>query len=471
MTDESAAAPTVAVVGAGISGLAAAKTLTEHRSPPRVVLLEADDRPGGKILTDHIEGVPVEAGPDWFVTRQPWATELCRSLGLGQALVPPARSGAYLWLGGRLLRLPDNFVRGIPVNPWAAVTGGLLSVAGALRASADLGLPGPLRGPDVSIGHLIRRRLGSEVLERLVDPVLAGSRAGRADEMSLAAAAPELDVVARSRSSLILGLRQSMRNSGSGAVPPFLGIEGGMTRLVDALVSSLARRAEMLLGERLERLLRDGRRFRLETAGGRKIAADGVVLAIPAFAAADALHKVSEGAARQLRAIPYASAAVVTLVYPPGAGSPPRDVAGLLVPSIEGRALTAASWYSQKWPQAKLPGEAIVMRCFVGRATDDPAPDLDDERMARRVIAEIGAAASLSGEPRLVRVVRWDRALPEYAVGHNERLDRIYAALEDVPGVALAGAGYRGSGLPDCIRQGVEAADKVIAASSATGWG
>lgn len=442
---------TVAVVGGGISGLVAADLLA--RREHHVTLLEADERLGGKILTEQLDGVTVEAGADSFLAREPWALDLCTELGLGDRLVEPAIFGAQVWIPSGLRRLPSDFTFGMPSSPVRALRSGILSPWGALRASADLLLPGPLTGPDISIGSFVRRRFGAEVLERLVDPLLAGTRAGRADEISLAAAAPQIDVLARKRRSLILGL-YSARRRGSLATgaPPFLAPKNGMQIIVDRLHRRLERRADVHTSAPVEGLEGTGDdSYVLHVTGQDSIRADAVIVATPAYSAAQLLRTVSPVAGSELAKIDYASVVSITLIYD-SSETISLEGSGLLVPSSAGKTLAACSWYSQKWPH-HAPGDGrLVIRCFVGRAAGDAATELADNDLIGRVAGELGEAVGLRSAPQTWSVTRWDRALPQYAVGHLDAIERIEQALERTPGIALAGAGYRGSGIPDCIK-------------------
>jgi oxygen-dependent protoporphyrinogen oxidase len=454
----------VAVVGGGITGLAAARALAERGV--EVVLLEAGPRMGGKIVTETLGDLVVEGGPDSFLARDPAARLLCEAVGLGRDLVAPASFGAVIWSRGRLRRLPPGWPHGLPVSPWTAWRAGLLSPLGAARAAADLVLPGSLRGADVSVGAFIRRRFGRPTLEQLVDPLLAGTRAGDTGELSLAAALPTIDSLARRRRSVILGLREA-RRSGSlpAGPPPFLSVRGGLGRLVEHLVDDLEGRARLLLGARVTHIEAARGGFALRLDEGETIAAEGVVVAVPAYRASSVLASLSAPAAAGLAAIEHASVAVVTLLYPPGSFDPPAGTSGMLVPSSEGRTLSACSWFSEKWPHAAPAGGEVVLRCFVGRSRRHPALSLPDDQLTERIAAELADALELESSPRSVSVARWDKGLPQYAVGHLERLREIEAALAKWPRVQLAGASYRGSGLPDCIRQGEAAAGRVLQAS------
>jgi oxygen-dependent protoporphyrinogen oxidase len=337
--------------------------------------------------------------------------------------------------------------------------GGLLSLRGALRGVGDLFNSKPLTGADVSIGALVRHRLGDEVLERLVDPLLAGTRAGDADEMSLAAAAPELDTIARRHRSLVLGLRAWRPERPQ--TPVFMAPVGGMTRLVRALETELLH-ADLRFGSPVERVEQDGTGFRVIAATGEE-RADAVVLTAPAYATARQVAGLDPGASQALSTISYASVAVVALAYPSSAGAPPQHGSGMLVPRAEAETVAACTWYSKKWPAAALP-DGFVLRAVVGRSGRHPALDLDDDDLVARVHEDLAAKLRLKEPPRSHLVTRWDDALPQYTVGHLDRVAGAELALAQRGPAFLAGAGYRGSGIPDCIRGAKEAAASVLSA-------
>jgi oxygen-dependent protoporphyrinogen oxidase len=447
-----------------MTGLVAARDLA--RSGAEVTLIEADERLGGKVRTLEVRGAVVEAGPDWFLTRNPAALELAREVGLEGDLVEPARAGACIYVRGRLAKLPVSAVRGVPLDPWEAVRAGLIGAPAALRAMADLVLPGKVTGEDVSVGRLIRRRLGAEVLERMVDPMLAASRAGRADDLSLRAAAPELDEAARRGPSIIRGLRAMRDRSQAGSpAPGFLGLSSGMERLVETVAAGL-QGVDVRTGTGVRGLEPADGGYVLEAGGA--IEADRVLLAVPAHAAAEQVRGSAPRAAQLLGTIRYASAAVASLVYRPGEIHAHGEGSGFLVPTAEGKAVTAGAWYSLKWPHAAPADGSLVVRCFAGRAHNDPVLDVDatsDADLIERMASEIGDIAGTQAVPDEFHLTRWPRALPQYEVGHNARVEALASALADeLPGVLVAGAGYRGSGLPDCISQGREAARRLLAA-------
>ena len=453
----------VVVVGGGIAGLAAAHRL---KSRAEVVLVEAADHPGGKFGTIDIDGVTFESGPDSFVAREPHVRELATAVGLGEELVPPAIFGAHIWIDGKLKRVPADFVFGMPTSPLAALRSGLLSPKGAARAAADLVLPGPLEGPDISISDFVRHRFGSEVLERLVDPLLAGTRAGLATDISLAAAVPQIDELARRHRSLAVGLARSKRaGRPMGGPPPFLAPRRGMRSLIDALVDDLGDPArppaDLRTGALVERIERRRSGYRVLIHGGAPVDGDALILAVPAHVAAGLLAELNPLAAAELRGIDYASAATACFIWPPGSVDVPPDSSGLLVPSQQRRTLAGATWFSQKWPHLGPSDGRMVVKAFAGRAAGDDEPHPDDDRLLGALLDELGSAVAVRARPLVAHLIRWPRALPLYAVGHLDRVERIETALGTTPGIVLAGAAYRGSGISDSVKSAQIAADRL----------
>lgn len=451
------------MVGGGITGLVAARALVRDQGVDALVL-EASGRLGGKVRTDELAGWPIELGPDSFLARDACGVELCRALGLEHELVRPAEFGAQLWARGAMRPLPDGFFLGLPSSPWALLRARVLSPAGAARALGDLVLPGSVRGGDVSIGSLVRHRFGDEVLERLVDPILAGTRAGTPDLMSLEAAAPEIDSIARSHRSVMLGLAHARRSGRlSGGPPDFVAPRRGMQALIDRLHDDIDSRVEVVTGVSVTGIQAGGNgEVVLDCGDGEARVADGVVLAVPTHEAAAVVAGLSPQAATALRGISCASVAIVNLLYDPGVVTLPARGSGMLVPRKEGRTLTGCTWFSRKWPHRRPPDGGSLIRGFIGRAGEDPSLRLDDEALVRRVHAELRLALGVPTGPRAAKVTRWPRAIPQYEVGHNRRVQTIEDSLARRAPVVVAGAGYRGSGLPDCIRQGGEAAARVV---------
>jgi oxygen-dependent protoporphyrinogen oxidase len=440
-----------AVVGGGVSGLVAAHTLAS--SGEEVVLLEKSDRLGGKLHTVDLEGATVEAGADCFVVRDRYALELCRDLGIDD-LKEPRSFGAWIWRGGKLRPMPGGTLGGIPTSVRTLLTARVLSLRGRFRALADLLLPGPLIGPDIAVGSFVARRFGREVAEVLVDPLLAGTRAGTLDELSLAAATPALDSVARRHRSVIRGLRWSDETG----PPRFLAPAGGMGAIAQALKERLqADGAEVRTGGSVTSITPSPGGYLLKTPDGT-VEASGVVLAVPAYSAAGILRELAPEAARELAGIRYASAGSVALAYPPGSVDLPPTGSGILVPGSEGAGIAACTWFSSKWPHLAPEDGRVILRCFLGRTGRHPALDLADVDLAAWAHAETDRMLGVRAAPLAHHVARWEQGLPQYEVGHLERVGRIDRALRSLPRVVVTGAAYRGSGVADCVRWGLEAA-------------
>ncbi len=453
----------MAVIGGGITGLSAASFLRRTRSSlrPHVILIEADERLGGKIRTSQLAGMPVEAGPDGFLARAPEAADLCRSLGLHGELVAPAPGPAYLWSRNRLRPIPTGLIMGLPTRLGPLLRSRILSPAGVIRAGLDLILPGQTRADDVSVGDLVRRRFGREVLERLVDPLLAGIYAGRADELSVLAATPELAALARRHRSLLLAMRASRPATSAPTAPPFLTLASGLQTLVERLHRDLdgvdVRTNVAVTGLAAT----PGRAYRLELGGGSAIEADAIILAVPAFAAADLLRAEGPVAAPALDAIGYTSVATVALAYPAEAFPVPLVGTGFLVARHEAPLLIGCTWLSTKWPHLSRSG-LTLLRCAVGRAGDERWREFDDAALTAHVHTDLVRTMGVRRAPVEAWVTRWERAIPRYAVGHLDRLRHIEEAMSHLPGILLAGAAYRGVGVTSCISQAKAAASQTL---------
>jgi oxygen-dependent protoporphyrinogen oxidase len=448
----------VAVIGGGITGLVAAY---EMRGRADVVVLEASSTWGGKIRTSKADGITFEEGPDSFLPRDDAPLKLCRSLGLGDQLVEPADFGAWLWHGGRLVPLPEGFVFGLPSSPMSILKTRLLSTRGVIRAAGDFVLPGPLSGPDVSVASFVEKRFGPEVMERLVDPLLAGTRAGDARAMSLAAALPQIDHIARTHRSITLGLRAQRNRTGGSVKPRFYSLRGGMQDLVDALLE--ATDADLRTGAAVTgiRAVDDG--FAVAT-DGESLSVDAVVVAVPAHVAATLFREMAPGASEVLARIRYASVATGNFVYPSDAVRIPSKGSGVLVPRSENRTIAGCTWFSAKWPHAAPPG-TTVLRAFAGRSHGDRTLELADDQLLDGMERDLADVLGIDETARSRSLTRWERGIPQLEVGHLDAISSIEGQLAAWPRLALAGAGYRGTGIPDCIDQARAAAAKILSST------
>ncbi len=448
----------VAVVGGGLAGLAAAYRLRRLGCEPLV--LEAGSTFGGKVQTERAEGLILEEGPDSFLVRKPEVVQLVRELGLAEDLVPlpPGGSGSAIYARGRLHPIPPGLMLGLPTEVWPILRSGLLSPTGKLRAAGDFILPRDRGEGDQPLGQLVARRLGAEVLDRLVAPLLTGIYAGDPWSMSTEATFPQLLELERSDGSLVLGARRLRRRAPKAPAPGpmFMSMRLGLGQITDALLVALP--GECLRpGSPVADLQRLEHGYRLTIAGGEQLDADGIILTLPAPAAGQLLRDIAPEAAASLFAVPYASLAVTQLAYRP-ADVPNLKGSGFLVDRAAGLSITACTYVVNKWPH-ESPG-AVLLRCYLGRAGEDPL-GVDDETMLAKVREDLRTVLGVRADPWLQRVYRWPAGMPQYTVGHVARMTGVFEQLRQLPALALAGAPYRGVGMPDVVRQANQAAEEV----------
>lgn len=474
----SASPKQVVIVGGGIAGLATAFSLQERASEGSLslgcTLVEADRHWGGKILTQRVDDLIIEAGPDSFLSQKPWALALCDKLGLAERVINTneADKKAFVFSRGRLRELPEGMVVIVPSKLGPFVRSGLVSLPGLMRMGLDLVLPAKRGGEEESVAAFFTRRLGREAFERLVEPLMAGIYAGDASQMSLRATFPRFVEIERQHGSLIRGMLAARESAGRrqvGNAPArtmFVTLEGGLSELVDTLVGRIkSQGATLLQGERVTGLRHAGhaaagKGYEVTLESGAALPADAVVFATPAYVTADLIRSMSPDASEALSRIPYASTATVSLVYERDAVGPAVRGFGFVVPRVEQRALLAATWTSRKWAH-RAPPSLVLVRCYLGGVGRETLLERDDASLVALVREELTQLAGIGAPPTYTAVHRWWRGMPQYHLGHENHVRLIDAALADHPGLLVTGAAYRGIGIPDCVRDGTDTARKL----------
>ncbi len=457
---------TVAIIGGGISGLAAAHALHKRQVP--YLVLEAAERLGGVIRTESEGGFLLEGGPDSMLAQKPEGIALCRELGLGERLVPtnPDQRAVFVLHRRKLHPLPEGMMLAVPtkVRPFLAST--LFSWPGKLRMGLDVVIPGRNGHADESIASFLRRRFGQEAVERIGEPLLAGIHAGDPERLSILSTFPRFRELERVHGSLVRGLWAAMpRKPAPGAKPPaaFYSLRGGLVELVEALVARLDPGA-LRTGASVRGIEASGEGFRLTTGGGEAVSARRVIVAAPGPRIAPALASLVPEAARALAAVPFASSATVLLGYRRADVRHPLDGYGMVVPATEGLRTSALSFVSTKFP-FRAPAGHVLLRGFLGGVRDPGALSLSDDEMIETVASEMRAVLGLEGQPVLRRVFRWPAGTPQLEVGHLERMQAVERGFAAVPGLFLTGAGVRSTGIPDSVADGTRAGEAAAASA------
>ena len=459
----------IAIIGGGISGLSAAFSLEEARragTSVEYVLFESSQRFGGVLLTEHVDGCLVEAGADSFLTEKPWAADLCRRLGLGDQLIGSndADRKTYILVRGRLVPLPDGLMFMVPTKIAPAVLSPLFSLGTKLRMARELFHPRREKQADESVASLVARHYGNEMVDRVADPLLSGVYGGAASDLSVQAVLPRfLEMEARHGSlgrAMLAARKTAPPAAKSVARSLFTSLRSGMQQLVDGLLVRLPASA-LRLNQTVQSLqLRD--HGWLVTSADQVHSFDTVIVATSMLAAATFLQPLSPDLATELRCIPYSSSITVTLGFDRSVRASLPPGFGFLVPRSEGKRVRAATFMHNKFP-FRAPEDRALIRCFLGGTRDEPALQLSEAEILQTVRQELRDIIGLTAEPLFARVYKWTAAMAQYNVGHLERLGRIEDLRRQMPGLALAGNGYRGIGVPDCVRSGMEAAREILA--------
>lgn len=462
----------IVIIGGGIAGLTAAWTLVQERGfDSEVVIFESSGQLGGKLRLIEVEGQTLDGGAESLLALRPEATGLAKSIGLADDIVNPAITRASVLSYGQLRPLPDGLISGIPTDLRALAVSELLSAPGLLRVPLDHVLARTPIDGDISIGEYVGARLGREVVDRLVEPMLGGVYAGRADLLSLDMAMPALFRNAQRERSLLTAARET-RAAGAPAAgasrgPVFAGINGGVGRIPIKLAEQLAARGVVLetgvtvVGLRSE----PGDAWRLLVSNGgqtQRVTADAVILAVPAPAAAKLLRGANPQVSKLLDTVSYASVALATLLYRPEQISSAVAGSGFLVPPIEGHSIKAATFSSRKWAWTKAQ-PLFAARASFGRYGEPQVLQRDDAELAGLAASELHLLAGLPRTPVAFQVTRWGGSLPQYAVGHRGRMARARELLADTPGLSVCGAAYDGVGIAACIGSAQFAAGQAAA--------
>ena len=461
----------IAIIGGGISGLAAAFTIERHREAKagqvEYVLFEGSPRLGGVMVTERVDGCLIEAGPDSFLTEKPWASELCRELGLGDELIGSndADRKTYILVNGRLVVIPDGLMFMVPTKILPTVFSPLFTLGTKLRMAGEWFHPPHRANADETVAALVERHYGAEMVDRLADPLLSGVYGGEASQLSVRAVLPRFAEMEAKHGSLgraMLASRKKMAGAPAGpARPLFTSLKEGMQQMVDGLLARLTKsnlRASTPVTD-----LASAPDGWVVAAGGRSDHFDAVVIAVPTQMAARLLRTASPDLAAELAAIQYSSSVTLTLGYDEKVRASLPPGFGFLVPRSEGKRMLACTFVHNKFPH-RAPASRALIRCFLGGARDQQVLESSEQQIVAIAREELRQIIGVQADPLFARVYKWQGAMAQYGVGHLERLERIEKICALRPGLYLAGNGYRGIGVPDCVRSGTQAARQSLIA-------
>lgn len=480
----------VVIIGGGIAGLATAYSIREHQEAsgsrpapyPEIVILERSDRVGGNIKTDHINGFIIEGGPDCFISEKPWAMELCKRIGLGERLLPTNDRfrKTYVLSKGKLHELPEGVILMIPTKMMPLATSSLISLRGKVRMALEYFIPKKQSPGDESLGEFVKRRLGQEALDKIAEPLIAGIHAGDPETMSIKSSFPKFVELEQEHGSLIKGMLKRMarmkksREPGGGKVKGpvrgksrkvtmFMTLEGGLGELITTLTSRILKFKDTRILTRVSAtgVVKKGNRYVVTIEGAEPVEADSVVIASPAYAASALLKDFDPELSEKLQTIPYVSTATVSIAFKKSEIKHPMNGFGFVIPRIEDRRIMASTWSSVKF-EHRAPEDAVLIRCFVGGSKKADLVSLNDEEMIRLVREELRDIMEIEAEPILARVYRYINAMPQYTIGHTERVEWVDDRVGNYPGFFLTGSAYHGIGISDSVRNGEITAKKIL---------
>ncbi|MBS4188788.1 protoporphyrinogen oxidase [Bacillus sp. FJAT-49705] len=458
----------VVIIGGGITGLTTAfylqKEAREKGLPLEVKLIEATHRLGGKMQTVVKDGFVIERGPDSFLARKLSASRLAKEVGMEDKLISNTAGKSYVLVQESLHPMPGGSIMGIPTQMAPFVTTGLFSLKGKMRAAADFVLPRSNPAKDQSLGKFFRRRLGDEVVENLIEPLLSGIYAGDIDQLSLMSTFPQFYQVEQKYRSLILGMKKSTPSQPKSAREKkdkgiFLTFKSGLQSFVDAIEMNLDPKS-VLKGCKAEKIHKKDNGYEIELNGGEILQADSIVISVP--------HHITQSLFFQFsffepfKEMSSTSVATVALAFPIEAIEKDIEGTGFVVSRNSDYTITACTWTHKKWPHSTPKGKVLI-RCYVGRPGDEAVVDLSDDEMIKIVLEDLNKTMNITIAPEFAIISRWKDSMPQYTVSHKERIEKVKKHIDsELPGVFIAGSSFEGLGLPDCIDQGEAAVEKVL---------
>ncbi len=458
----------IAIIGGGITGLSAAFYLQEYaRGAVDYTLIERAPELGGKITSARENGFIVEGGPDSFLSQKTAIMDLCRTLGLSDQLIGSNSSGrsTYVWSREHLHPMPEGMMLMAPTMILPFLRSRLISWPGKFRMGMELFIPGHAQNDDESLASFVRRRLGAEALEKIAAPLMAGIHAADPEKLSLQSTFPMFLEMEKKHGSLLRGMMlkkraQAQHGSSHQRAPMFMSLRGGLQQLTDAILAQLPPRA-LRLNCRALSVKQDGNQYRIALSDGSWIMADDIVFAAPAYVTADLVQDINPVLASKLRAIRYVSTATVSLGFKRSEITHPLNGFGFVVPHSEKRKITACSWSSTKFSH-RAPDDCVLVRVFVGGARAEGLAEQDEQALVQLAREELQAIMGITATPVLAKAYRWHKANPQYELGHRTRITEIEKIAAWHPGLHLAGAGYHGAGIPDCVQSGMKTALEIV---------
>ena len=462
----------IIIIGGGISGLAAAYFALEKAKAMnheiRLLLLDEKDRVGGAILTEKVDDFIIEGGPDCFLYEKPWALALCERLGLGDRILNTNENRrTFILSNGKLHELPEGFMLMVPTSFTPFIKSSLISIPGKIRMAMDLFIPKKRSDQEESLADFVKRRLGNEALEKIAEPLVAGIHAGTPETMSLKSTFPRFIQIEEEYRSLIRGMLarrklalQWQKKSGPKRTM-FLTLKDGLGEWVDCLRDKLGEEVISLKKKVLEVRRMEKDNYQVQLSDGTSLETEAVILATPSYTTAKIIEGMDPKLSEFLLTIPYVSSATISLAYRPSQIHRPLDGFGFVIPRRERRKIMASTWTSVKF-NYRAPKDAVLLRAFVGGANHEELVNLDDDEMLKTIREELKEIMGVEGKPFLTRIYRWEKSMPQYLVGHGEKLSQIEEKINLQPGLFLTGCAYKGIGISDCVHDAETTAEKAM---------